>query len=407
MPSEQDPTRALSEVVDRLVAFEPGDAPVVSLYLDTRADRHGRDSFEPFLRKELGDRGRTYGLSSRERQAFDKDAERIREWLGKELLPSSDGVAVFACGEKGLFEATQLDVPVGESRLIVATQPFVYPLVQMIEQHPRYAALVVDTNFARLFVFGLSTRVRAETVASEKTQRVKVGGWSQMRFQRKVDGKNKKHAREAIEMLTRVVREERIDHVVLAGDPVIVPLLRDELPAEVAAKVIDVLALDIRAPEHDVLAATLESLRRKDAESDAERVRQVMDEYRAGGLAVVGAAACLGALAIGQVHELLLDANPQALRWLEEGEAAEAARSTATVAVDEGAVPEVVAQASPAPGDARPEGAELADTLVRLAQQTDATVKLIEDAGLLESVGGVAAALRFRLDRSNANPEQP
>ncbi len=52
------------------------------------------------------------------------------------------------------------------------------------------------------------------------------------------------------------------------------------------------------------------------------------------------------------------------------------------------------------------EGAELADTLVRLAEQTDAAVKLIEDPALLEAVGGAAAALRYRLDRSNAHAEQ-
>jgi peptide chain release factor subunit 1 len=406
MATEHDSARALEDVVDRLASFEPGEQPVLSLYLDTRANQHGRDQFEPFLRKELSERGRTFGASSKQREAFEKDAQRIREWLGRELQPSADGVAVFACSEQGLFEATQLDVPIAESRLVVAPQPFVYPLVQMIEQNPRYAALLADTNLARLYVFGLSTRLRAETVQSPKTKGHKVGGWSQMRFQRHIKDQYKKHAKEVVDVLARVVREESIDHVVLAGDEVVLPLLREQLPAEITAKVIDTLSLDIRTPEHEVLAQTLASLRRKDAETDAERVEEVFDEYRAGGLAVVGAAACLGALAIGQVHELLLDANPQALRWTDEGEAGESARDTATVAVDEGTLPEVVASASPGAGSERPQAAELADTLVRLAQQTDAAVKLIEDASLLQSVGGVAAALRFRLDRSNASAEQ-
>ncbi len=49
-----------------------------------------------------------------------------------------------------------------------------------------------------------------------------------------------------------------------------------------------------------------------------------------------------------------------------------------------------------------PDGAEvaqlhLADELVTRAMQTGATVRIIEDAGLLEDFGGVAAALRFRV----------
>ena len=319
MAQADDSLHALGDVVSRLSSFEPVEQPVLSLYLDTRAGQHGRDQYEPFLRKELAERGRTFGAGSREREAFERDAQRIREWLGRELGPSADGVAVFACSEAGLFEATQLDVPVEENRLVVGRQPFVYPLVQMIEQHPRYAALVADTNLARLYVFGLSTRLRAETVQSPKTKGDKVGGWSQMRFQRRIKDQYSKHAKEVVEVLARVVREERIDHVVLAGDEVVLPVLREQLPQELAAKVIDTLALDIRTPEREVLAQTLESLRRKDAESDSERVAEVFDEYRADGLALVGAAACLGALAIGQVHELLLTATPQALRWSRGG----------------------------------------------------------------------------------------
>jgi peptide subunit release factor 1 (eRF1) len=39
----------------------------------------------------------------------------------------------------------------------------------------------------------------------------------------------------------------------------------------------------------------------------------------------------------------------------------------------------------------------LADELVTRAQQTGATVRIIEDSSLLEPYGGVAAALRFRV----------
>jgi peptide chain release factor subunit 1 len=403
MATADDPTRSLGEVVSRLAAFEPVEQPVLSLYLDTRANQNGRDQFEPFLRKELAERGRTFGASSREREAFEKDAQRIREWLGKELQPSADGVAVFACSEAGLFEATQLDVPVDGSRLVVGHQPFVYPLVQLIEQHPRYAALVADTNVARLYVFGLSTRLRSETVQSPKTRGQKVGGWSQMRFQRHIRDQYKKHAKEVVDVLARVVREERIDHVVLAGDEVVLPVLREQLPPELASKVIDTLSLDVRTPEHEVLAETLQALRRKDAESDVERVREVFDDYRADGLAVVGAAACLGALTIGQVHELLVSADPRGVRWSQEGEASEAASGPATIAADPAALPQAVQTAEP--GEP-PHGADLADALVRLAEQTDATVKLIEDPTLLDSVGGVAAALRFRLDRARGNAAQ-
>ena len=69
----------LSAKLDRLAAFEAGPFPVVSLYLNTQPDQNGRDHFEPFLRKELAERLRTYAASGPERDSLDKDAEKLRE----------------------------------------------------------------------------------------------------------------------------------------------------------------------------------------------------------------------------------------------------------------------------------------------------------------------------------------
>jgi peptide subunit release factor 1 (eRF1) len=376
-----DLTDVLSQMADRLVRFERGPQ-VLSLYLDTRPDQHGRDGHRSFVRKELAVRGRSFGTATPEREAYEKDAERVRRWLQEELQPSTHAAIVFSCAQAGLFEAAQLEAPVGRNLLVVGPEPHVYPLLQLLEQHPRYAALVADTNLARLFVFGLGARERAETVASPKTRRPKVGGWSQMRYQRHIDDQYQKHAREVVAALERVVRDG-VDHVVLAGDEVILPLLRDELSPELRSKVIDTLALDIRVPEQELLARTLELLRSHDERTDAESVDALLGEFRAGGLATVGALATHAALTAGQVHELVVSAEPGSLRPLEEGEALEAATDPGTP-----------------PSALQLEGEALAEELVRLAVLTDARLRLIEDGELLAPVGGVAAWLRYRLDQS-------
>src|SRR5436190_1965932 len=48
-------TDQLTSQLDRLAAADTGPFPVVSLFLDLRPNEHGRDQFEPFLRKELAD----------------------------------------------------------------------------------------------------------------------------------------------------------------------------------------------------------------------------------------------------------------------------------------------------------------------------------------------------------------
>ena len=68
---------SLTEQLDRLAAFEPAPYPVVSLYLDTRPNQHGRDQHQAFTRKELKARSRTYPVNTPERESLDSDIERI------------------------------------------------------------------------------------------------------------------------------------------------------------------------------------------------------------------------------------------------------------------------------------------------------------------------------------------
>lgn len=373
----------LDQLLNRLAAFEPTSFPVISLYLNTQPDQHGRANFEPFIRKEFRTRTKSYSLRSPEGESFERDAKRITEYLRDELRPSANGLAVFACaGADDFFEAVQLDAPIKEHRLYVYHQPHLYPLARLSDQYRRYAALIADTNSARLFVFGLGERLDKESVQSTKVSRTSVGGWSQARYQRHIENYHLHHAKEIVEALDRAVREENIEYIVLAGDEVIIPTLREQLPQHLDEKVIDVLRLDITTPEHEVLRATLEAMREQDAKDDAEKVAQLIDEYRAGGLAVVGAHDTLAALAAGQVDELFLSAS------LEE------------IHDDEEEVGQPLVPGAPATEEDAGKGTRtvmMADELVTRARQTGARIIFIEAAALLADAGGVGAMLRYRL----------
>src|SRR5262244_4597746 len=105
----------LNETMDKLAAFEPTDLPVISLYLNAQADQHGRDNFDSFIRKEFKAKAETFPLRSPARISFDKDSERITAYL-KNLRPSANGVAIFACaGADNFFEAVELDAPIPDN----------------------------------------------------------------------------------------------------------------------------------------------------------------------------------------------------------------------------------------------------------------------------------------------------
>ena len=393
----------LTEDIDRLAAFEPVPFPVLSLYLNARADDTGRDHFDQFLRKAFRQRLRTYRPHSPEHASFSADVERIKRYLANELQPSSNGVAIFACaGADGFFEAYQLDAAIEDHRLYVDDQPHLYPLARLHDQYPRYAAVVADTNFARIFVYSTGQVVRQDEIQGVKTKHTKVGGWSQARYQRHVGEYHQQHVKEIADVLDRVVRAEGIDQIIIGGDDVFVSLVRSEFPQHLTEKVLDVIPLDIGTPERSVLAATFDALRQKDAETDAQVVDRLFEAVRGSDLGVLGAEDTLAALQLGQVDELVITARPDILTNVDHlATTTPAAAPTPTGNVADGLAAveaaAAVAEEAASPAEPVPAPEKVADQLVTLARQTSAHVRFIEEPALLVEVGGVGAFLRFRI----------
>ena len=383
----------LTDQLSRLAAFEPSPYPVVSLYLNTQPNERGRDNFQAFVRKELKARAATYPARSPEREMIERDLERIARFLENDIQPSANGVAIFACDAGELFETVQLNAPLDDHWLYVGDQPHLYPLARLAAQFPRYAVVLADTQRTRILVMADGGVAEDTAIDGVKTRRTSQGGWSQARYQRHIENYHLLHIKEVVAALEKVVANEGIDRIVIAGDVVVLPLLREQMSKPLAEKVVDELSLSSEAPQDAVIKATLESLRKVDAESDRDKVDAAVGAYRAGGLGVVGPDATLLALTNGQVDELLLTASLANLKDLQASRAAAMA-----IANDAGiAEPAVEPSAAGEPARAEMGTVRLADELVTKAHQTAARVSFIEDPALLEPYGGVAATLRYRI----------
>jgi peptide subunit release factor 1 (eRF1) len=372
----------LEELVKKLTVFDPAGFPVISLYLNTQPDEHGRDHFDRFVRKQCDEIAKNFPQRSTIRASFDHDVERIKYYLENDLEPSANGAAIFACSGAELFETAQLYAPFERHRISVSDHPDLYPLVRLLNQYDRYVALLADTNSARLYVFGLGQQLEEKQITNIKTNRSQVGGWSQANFQRRTENFHLLHAKEVVDALERVVREEQIDYIILSGDEVIIPLLLEQMPKELIDKIADVLRIPVKAPQHEFLQATLEVMHERQAHDDAERVKKLLDEYRSGGLAVVGARNTLKSLEIGQVAELIIDADRGAI-------------DVRDVKIDLSLFATASDGRSPA---AQPRAVAVAERMVTLAQQTGAQITFIKEDSLLAGVGGVGAFLRYKVD---------
>jgi peptide subunit release factor 1 (eRF1) len=333
--------------------------PVLSVYLNTQPDQYGRaPNLAPYLHREFTALARTFVPGSPELQSFERDAERILVYVTSEIDPATQGVALFSChGAEKFFEAVQSTNLFAGNHVSADNQPHLYLLAEVDDLYPRYAAVLADSNSARIFVVGLGHLIGAEHLDGKKVHRVKVGGWSQARYQRRAANAHHEHAKEVIERLAQVVHEDKISHIILAGDQVVIPMLQKELPPYMLPMV-EVMALDIHASDEDVMAAALARLQVQEAGTAEETESRLLEQYRGRGLAVVGPQETFDAMVNGRVEELLISGGMDEIH------------------------------------DARK--VPMPDLLVTRARQTGATVTFIEDPALLASVGGAGGFLRWR-----------
>ena len=384
---------SVKEQLDRLAAFEPAPYPVVSLYLNTQPGSTGKDQFQSFVRKEFAARSRTYASGTPERESLDTDLEKISRFLEAELQSSANGVAVFACSAGELFETVQLNAPIDQHWLYIGDQPHLYPLARVESLFPRYAALLADTNSARIMVVATGALEKEEEVRGVKTRRTSQGGWSQARFQRHIENFHVQHAKEVVDELEKIVLNEDIKEIVVAGDEVIMPLLRDQMSKQLSERVVDRMKIAADASVDDVIKTTLEAMTRVHQQTERDKVETAVGGFRAGGLGVVGPEETLDALIKGQVDELLISASVQELQPVgARGSLQSTARLEDVLgesAVETAAAGEAAAVAT--------ETVRLADELITKATQTSAKITFVQNPDLLHDYGGVAAILRFKI----------
>jgi peptide chain release factor subunit 1 len=385
-PTDPQPERLL----DKLLEFEPIAAPVISLYLDARVNEQGKRQFLPFLRKQLNERSKSYDNNSPERESFDKDSERITTYLEEGINTTTNGIAIFACwAANEFFKVGEFEAPFERNRLFVSDRPHVYPLARVVDQYRRYAVVLADTNRARIYIFAAGRTVNEESIENVKTKRTSVGGWSQARYQRHEENYHLHHVKEVVDMLERIVREEEIEHVILAGDETtVIPLLREQLPKTLEEKIIDAVSLGIDTPEHELFDESLTVFQRHDSLTDMQKVERLLNEFRADDLGVAGVPDTLAALSNGQVEEMLIVSSADNLHYDEE----EVRKVLELYDVD-GNLPPDLNQRT------------IADELVRRANLlSSARVTFIEDDKRLQQMGGVGALLRYRISEESAAP---
>ena len=170
----------------------------------------------------------------------------------------------------------------------------------------RYALVKIDHAGADITVAGTVSPAQREMTSEgdhDELTKVKVGGWSQRRYQMRVEDSIERNAETVAKDLDRLAGSERIDLVLLAGDTVSVASVRDQVGVRVSDR-LEILEHGSRADgaSDDLLDEEVESAVQR---CRSGRISSVLDRLGAGAKAI-GVGETIEALRRGEVETLIL-----------------------------------------------------------------------------------------------------
>ena len=306
--------------VDRLVAFRPSGAPVLSVYVSV--------PYEPGDLKGLHGRFTSLLQSAQEEIDFDELDHDARESLrfdlklvAEEVAPGADrfkgrGLAVFACHGADLFERVVLPRPVRE-RVVIDATPYLRPLLAVLDECHRYCVVVVEREHSWIYEFFMGSLEEAKKVHGRALRAPNHAGgwqgWKEDRTHHKAALLARRHYRETAARVDEVMRRTAAELLIVGGHQETVAEFLPFLPHPIRTRVAGTFTVDPATMSPGQVRERADEIAAAHERREEERlVTETLELVAAGGFAAAGLEWCLMAANEQAVQLLLVHGDEQA-----------------------------------------------------------------------------------------------
>lgn len=317
------------------------------------------------------------GAKKDEREHFDENVQAVREYLKRNPL-TSGSLCIFSCWVLDFFEAIPLTATV-EDLVWIDSSPYIRPLAELQDEYENVAVVVADNKKARIFLVSSAAAGSAETVKGNVKNHVKKGGWSQQRYERRRDKQLLLYAREIVDELANLNKQEQFRRIVLVGGKEILRIVRENLPRALSDKAIE-KAVDLGKGEGQVNKDIMELFFEQERLSERDLWERIRVEYLRGGLGVVGLEDVLSAVRAGRIEQMVVNRD-----YRPEGRRCRDCENLDTGPVD----------ACSSCGSESLFAVDVVNEIVEMLKMTGAEVDFADPIETLTAAGEIAALLRY------------
>jgi peptide chain release factor subunit 1 len=292
------------DIIRELAQLAETERTVLSVYLDMRKDKHEIKRFIERTSTRL-----RHLLNNNEKDHFETSLSFLEDFLKQRALDhrSEPGCAFFA--DIGADYTCGIDLNTAPEPLIaIDDEAIIHPLAFQLDEYEPIGIIMVDASCMRVLIAAGDTIENKDSLRAKIHHLSKVGGWSQMRYQRRRAKAVMHFSREIITKATSVFNDAGVNRIVIAGRDRMITALEKELPAAWQDKIIATIRWDLDKTDTDFLNKVKPLLEKAEREQEKDLLNILMRELRRDGLAKAGKEPVLKALKMGQVDTLFISA---------------------------------------------------------------------------------------------------
>ena len=294
--------RLSENVLKELAQLAETERTVLSVYLDIRMDPK---IIQRFIKRESAKLLRV--LNRNEKDHFETSLSFMQDYLKEKQAKTSPepGIAFFADIGADFTKGIELSVA-PEPLIAIDDEAIIHPLALQLDEYEPIGVIMVDASCMRVLITAGEIIESKDSLCRKIHHLSKVGGWSQMRYQRRRDKEVMHFSREIIEKAGAVFDAVGVQRIVVAGRDRMISALEREFPAGWQKKVIAVIRWDLDHADGEFLKKVRPFLEKAEREQEKNLLALFISELRRGGLAAEGEERTRKALKIGQVDTLLI-----------------------------------------------------------------------------------------------------
>jgi len=242
------------------------------------------------------------------KQRFDAECRLVRQFLGG-YVPKGKALVVFSDSKQDFWwqRDLQVELPTG---VRWSPEPWVRPLLEVIEEHDRFGVVLIDKHRARILAGDAAGIEQQAEILSDVPNKHATTGTDHIWSQGQMDRDHSKHvlwhAKRVTDELALVIDRLKLSRIVIGGPVEATSVFTSTLPKRIQQMIIGTVTAPVDAGP-DRLAAELKTVQEKaEHQDEAKLVDAMITAAMKGERAVLGVADTLNAIHEGRVYKMVV-----------------------------------------------------------------------------------------------------